>query len=167
MRSTHGSPTGTVPSAILLAAGWTCIVAGGLVAAVAGPLDLASGSWLAAYLVLVGGVAQVAMGAARTRHLEHERRSTAALSQIATWNGGNACVIGGTLADEPLLVDLGSVLLVVALMIALQAAGPRRDAALSFGGQAARRVPWVYHGLLVLLLVSIPVGVVLSHVRHD
>ncbi len=38
------------------------IVLGGLVAAVTGPLDLVQGSWLAAYLVLVCGVAQFAIG---------------------------------------------------------------------------------------------------------
>lgn len=39
------------------------VVAGGLVAAVSGPTDFEQGSWLAAYLVLVGGVAQMVLGA--------------------------------------------------------------------------------------------------------
>ena len=42
-----------------------CVVAGGLVAAVTGPLRLEHGSWAAAYLVLVGGVAQGALGIAQ------------------------------------------------------------------------------------------------------
>ena len=52
---------------MLTATGICSVALGGLVAAVAQPLDLAHGSWLAAYLVLVGGVAQGAMGQARFR----------------------------------------------------------------------------------------------------
>lgn len=44
------------PATILTATGVGCVVLGGVIAAVTGPLDLAHGSWLAAYLVLVGMV---------------------------------------------------------------------------------------------------------------
>ena len=50
----------------LLVAGAASIVLGGLVAAVTGPLELEHGSWAAAYLVLVSGVAQWVMGEARS-----------------------------------------------------------------------------------------------------
>lgn len=40
----------------------TMIVAGGLVAAINSAAPFAHGSWLAAYLVLVGGVAQLLLG---------------------------------------------------------------------------------------------------------
>ncbi len=50
------------PARLLVVVGTCCVVLGGFVAAVTGPLTLADGSWLAAYLVLVGGLAQCALG---------------------------------------------------------------------------------------------------------
>ena len=43
--------------------GTTCTIAGGLVTAVSRPTDFGHGPWLAAYLVLVGGVGQIGLGA--------------------------------------------------------------------------------------------------------
>lgn len=163
----------------MIAIGWGCIVLGGLFAAVTGPLELVEGSWLAAYLVLVAGVAQVAMGSAQRVH-HAGAPSHAALSgtrsfvQLLAWNGGNVAVVGGTLIGETLLVDLGSLLLIVALVLALLAA---RSAVVDGGADAisrdgvGRRMPEVvlcaYRGLLLVLVVSIPIGIVLSHARHN
>lgn len=139
----------------LFAIGTACIIAGGMVAAVTGPLDLAHGSWLAAYLVLVGGVGQCAMGAARL--LAPARSSAAARgwTQVGAWNTGNALVIAGTLASLPLIVDLGGLVCMVGLAMALL---------------HSRRLPgtwfsWPYRAVLALMLVSIPVGLVLAHLR--
>ena len=52
------------PEVVLVDLGACGIVLGGLVAAVTGPLELEQGSWAAAYLVLVVGVAQVVVGLA-------------------------------------------------------------------------------------------------------
>jgi hypothetical protein len=151
------------PATVLTAIGICSVVLGGLVAAVTGPLELAHGNWLAAYLVLVGGVTQYAMGQARLRRPDvmQPRRSWA---QIGCWNLGNAMVIGGTLAGEPLAVDLGSAPLVIALAIAFHAAR-------SGAGTAPRSAAsWVsplidraYQTLLLVLALSIPAGMVLSH----
>lgn len=137
--------------------GWGCITLGGLVAAVTGPLDLTHGSWLAAYLVLVGGVAQVAMGSMGRRRATHV--------QLAAWNGGNLAVIGGALITEPLLVDLGSLLLgaIVLALLAVRSSGRHAGGT---GGQVPALVLWAYRSLLVALAVSIPIGIVLSHARH-
>jgi len=161
------------PVAVLTAAGWSCIVLGGLVAAVTGPLTLADGSWLAAYLVLVGGVAQVAMGVARMWCGPGLQPNRWAWTQVGTWNAGNAAVIGGTVVGGPLMVDLGSLLLFVAVAIALHAARPSAVRS-GTGGSGVGSVPrpvywpvyWGYRALLVVLLISIPVGMVLSHARH-
>lgn len=158
MTTPSGPSDWTTSASLLAVAGGGCIVGGGLVAAVTDPLDLAQGSWIAAYLVLVGGVAQVAMGWARTWRRADAPSAVWARGQVVAWNVGNACVISGTLAGEPLLVDLGSLLLLVAIAIALHASRPQ--------GAAAWLVPWAYRGLLIVLAVSIPVGIVLSHVRH-
>jgi hypothetical protein len=154
------------PATVLTAIGVCSVVLGGLVAAVTGPLELARGSWLAAYLVLVGGVTQCAMGQARLwwPAVTPPRRGWA---QIGCWNMGNAAVIGGTLAGEPLAVDVGSALLVIALAVAFHAARPG-------GGTAARSaaravsplVEHAYRALLIVLAVSIPIGMALSRLRH-
>lgn len=137
----------------MLALGGVGVVAGGLVAAVTSPLDWTKGSWAAAYLVLVVGVAQYVMGRMRPAGPRPDR---VGWGQLAGWNLGSALVIGGTLAATPLLVDLGSVLLVVALVLALLAAAPGRSGL----------VGHAYRAMLLVLAVSIPVGIVLSHLRN-
>ncbi|MEV0842549.1 hypothetical protein AB0I55_23785 [Actinocatenispora sera] len=146
------------PATVLTALGGGCVVLGGLVAAVTAPLSLAHGSWLAAYLVLVCGVAQWAMGRARARSGTSGPRR--AWTQVVAWNLGNAVVIAATLLGRPALVDLGSVLLVAALVIALFAAPARGATGL------ALLACWAYRALLVVLAVSIPVGILLSYLRH-
>lgn len=146
--------------------GALCIIAGGLVAAVTGPMALAHGSWAAAYLVLVAGVAQIALAAgqgllaAQARHPVGRRLL---LLEFAGWNLGNAAVIGGTLWSATWLVNLGGAMLVVALGALLVATrtGPGRTA-LARGRHVALLA---VRSLVALLLVSIPVGLWLAHVR--
>lgn len=138
--------------------GAAAVVVGGLVAAVTGPLELSKGSWAAAYLVLVVGVAQVAMGSAR-QHWRKAGRAAPGWWQFGLWNLGNLAVIGGTLAGVTIVVILGSAALVAALVIAFLVTF-RIDT-------APRRVPLIaYRILLVILAVSIPVGMVLSAIRN-
>lgn len=161
-----GEPTRTgraAPSWALLVLGYASIIAGGLIAAVTGPLELAHGSWVAAYLVLVGGVAQLALGWV-PGELGQPSTGTRGWLVVAGWNLGNLVVIAATLTGWPVRVDLGSVLLVLALVVALVRLRGWRTS-----GQQPDRVRlllgWCYLGLLVLLVVSIPVGIVLAHLR--
>lgn len=148
-------PPTAAPGQVMIALGWVAIVLGGLVAAVTGPLDWAKGSWAAAYLVLVVGVAQYVMGRMRPAGPRPDRQGWA---QVAGWDLGSLLVIGGTLAATPALVTVGSALLAVALALALLAdlRAPER---------ARTWVTWGYGAMLIVLLVSIPVGTVLSHLR--
>jgi hypothetical protein len=148
--------------------GGCCVVLGGLVAAVTGPLTLDKGSWLAAYLVLVCGVAQYAIGSMQTQ--SGSRHPSAALSwtQLTCWNLGNIAVMAGTLTGAAHVLDTGAALLLITLGIALVSSldiGPTDREAVE--RTAHEPVPalldWAYRGLLVLLLTSIPIGVVLAH----
>ncbi len=151
------------PSWVLIVCGYACIVAGGLLAAVTGPLDLGQGSWAAAYLVLVGGIGQLGLGWV-PGVLGRPTDGTSAWAVMLAWNLGNALVIAGTLAGLTLGVDAGSVLLVLALVLALVAlTGWRRE--VPAADRWRRRLGWAYLALLVLLAVSIPVGIVLAHLR--
>src|SRR5699024_5751274 len=137
-------------------AGVVCVVLGGLVAAVTGPLDLAKGSWAAAYLVLVCGTASCAIGTAQTRLTVRPIPPALARSQAAAWGLGNAAVIAGTLTGLRLMAAAGALLLGAALGIAL---GLTRG--------AARALPLrAYRAALFVLLVSVPIGMILAHLRN-
>lgn len=140
----------------ILVVGGACIVAGGLVAAVTQPLHLAHGSWSAAYLVLVGGVAQIALGAAQRALTGRETPTPVLAAELAAWNLGSALVIGGTLVGNPVVVDAGGVALVAALAVLARTVT---------GGVGPRWAVWAYRGVLAVLLASIPIGLVLAHVR--
>jgi hypothetical protein len=137
-----------------LAPSGVLIVAGGAVAAVNSATPFAHGSWLAAYLVLVGGVSQVILGAGRLAL--HAPRPTPALlrAQLVLWNLGSLAVPAGVLADAPTLVTVGSVALLWALaLFAFEASGVRRELRVRAG---------VYLAVIVGLAASVVVGSALA-----
>ncbi|MFP5313467.1 MAG: hypothetical protein ACLGH7_13865, partial [Actinomycetes bacterium] len=134
------------------------VVAGGLVAAVTGPLQLEHGSWAAAYLVLVGGVAQGALGLGQYVLAPYRFAGWKIAAQLVAWNAASAAVIGGTLIGNPWIVDAGGILLVAALALMLSTV--RTPATAPGWGLRGYRV------LVAVVAVSVPVGLVLAHVRH-
>jgi hypothetical protein len=149
-----GARTRPGPFLILGAAS---VIVGGLVAAVTSPLKLDHGSWAAAYLVLVNGVAQIALGRAQEALALNPPAKATIATQLAAWNLGSLAVIGGTLVRAPLVVDVGGVLLVIALALMIRTVRGRTA--------GPRWALWTYRLLLVIVLVSIPVGLVLAHLR--
>lgn len=139
--------------------GFACIVAGGLVAAATRPLHLEFGSWAAAYLVLVAGVAQLGFGVGQAWILADIPIKRWMVWEFAAWNSGNAAVMAGTFAGLPSLVAVGAVLLLVAMVLFLRAV--RRPIVV-----AAR---WLvtYRVVAIVLAVSVLVGVVLSVIRQS
>lgn len=139
--------------------GVVAVILGGLVAAVTDPIDLYRGSWMAAYLVLIVGAAQVAMGAMGRIHVNQRERW--GWTQFGCWNAGSAIVILGTLGGSPASVSAGSVLLTVALVFAATA---------TRGLHIERRM-WsrlcAYRVMLAIVAISIPVGIALSYLRHS
>lgn len=137
--------------------GAACVVAGGLVAAAVAMAPSQLGSWTAAYLVLVGGVAQVALGAGQAMLASPLPGRRAVAAGLAGWNLGNGAVLAGTLLGASWLADVGGVLLAAVLVLALT--GIRG---------AVRHPAWplhLYRALIVLVLVSIPAGLVIAAVR--
>lgn len=133
------------------------VVLGGLVAAITAPASLAHGSWAAAYLVLVTGVAQIGLGVGQALLGQRIPTAKLVLAELVGWTAGSAAVIAGTLVTKPWLVSAGGAVLVVTL--GLLAYGARGS------GSQVGRLLWLYRGLLLVLLVSIPVGLVLSAIR--
>lgn len=137
--------------------GVACVVAGGLVAAAVAMAPSELGSWAAAYLVLVGGVAQVALGYGQALLAPGMPSRRLVAAELIGWNSGNGAVLIGTLTGLTPLADLGGALLFVALALVIR--GIRG---------AARRPAWplhLYRALVALVLVSIPVGLVIADVR--
>lgn len=157
-----------VPFAVL---GGGCVIAGGLVAAATAPAPSVHGAWAAAYLVLVAGVAQIALGAGQALLAPIVPSRRWVLAQIGAWNAGNAAVLAGTLGGVTPLVDVGGTGLVIGLTLLVAAVrgtavrgAAVRDVAARLG---ARWGCWPLYGfrLLVLVLaVSIPIGLILARV---
>lgn len=100
------------------------IVAGGLVAAINSAAPFAHGSWLAAYLVLVGGVAQLVLGVGCLALPAPRLSARMRRAQLTLWNAGNAAVAAGVLTGAVGLVITGSVVLLAALAGFALGAGP-------------------------------------------
>lgn len=146
------------------------VVLGGLVAAIAAPLELDHGSWLAAYLVLVGGVAQYVLGRAPGWFGDRPGENSI-MAQILLWNAGNAAVLAGTLFGIVYLVDAGSIALVLVLLSRMNSTLHRSTTPVparhtpTIRGASPTLLRVVYMAALIALTVSVPVGLVLAHLR--
>ncbi len=137
--------------------GGVAIVVGGLVAAVTGPTGFDEGSWLAAYLVLVGGVALIALGFGQASFASRPPSSSTITGQLAAWILSTAVVVAGTLASRPALTAVGGGVLVAVLVSFVASVR---------GSGTGGRLVWLYRGTILVLLVSIPIGLVLAWQRH-
>ena len=137
--------------------GCTSIVAGGVVAAVTRPIGFELGSWLAAFLVLVGGVAQIALGAGQAWMAGTPPRPATVAIETVAWNLGIVATIVGSIASAPIVTAAGAVAVVAGLVLFLRgvqdATGPRGPRLL-------------YRGVIVVVLISTPIGLVLAWTRH-
>jgi hypothetical protein len=146
----------------LVAIGVACIIAGGLVAAATAPSPSEHGSWAAAYLVLVGGVAQVAFGFGQAALAPEPPSSRVIALEFIGWNLGNAGVIAGTLLDAQTLVAIGGALLVLTLAVLVWAV---RGAKVATGWPTW--MLWTYRVLVVIILVSVPVGLIIGQLKSN
>lgn len=142
-----------------IALGVTCVIVGGLVAAASASAPTEHATWAAAYLVLVGGVAQVGFALGHALLVTRTPVPMVA-AQAAGWNLGNAAVLTGTLLGVSALVDLGGVLLIATLILL---AHGLRPAGVRPAGGIYRWCLHCYRLLVLILLISIPVGLVLAH----
>lgn len=150
-----------LPFLLLGAAG---IIAGGLCAAVSASAPSRLAAWAAAYLVLVVGVAQVALGLGQAHLAQRLPTRRVVLTEFVAFNLGNAAVLAGTALAMPMLVNLGGLLLAVSLVVfALRMRGVRDSAA--WHSRPHRWLVLAYQAVLVVVLVSIPIGLVLAQLR--
>lgn len=139
------------------------VVAGGLVAAVTGPMALARGSWLAAFLVLVLGVAQLGLlwGLAELAESPRSRREIARAA--VPWNLGGVLVMAGTLAGSVWVVAVGSAMVLFALGVCDRMVTTR---AVPDRSRRGHRLVQLYRAVVLTLSASVGVGMLLSVLRH-
>jgi hypothetical protein len=146
-------PTTVAP---FLGLGAACVVAGGVVSAASAGGPTEHTAWAVAYLVLVAGVAQIGLGLGQL--LATRPAGAWSAVELALWNVGNAGVLAGVLVPVTALVDVGGALLVVALALAVYNVR---------GARAQGPMRWLLYAfrvLVVVLLVSVPVGLALARV---
>jgi hypothetical protein len=135
-------------------AGTAAVLLGGCVAAASAPAHSELGAWAGAYLVLVGGMAQVGIGIGQVVLAREPHSRVVGEAQVLLWNGGTVVVIAGTAAGAPAVGDVGGLMLVVVLVLSVRAV---RNAV---GGAA-----WLHRALLAVLAVGVVVGQVLARVH--
>lgn len=154
-RLVESGPFRGVGSALALGS----LTAAGLVAAVRLAVSFDHGIWLAAYLFLVGFLAQILLSTGWAVLLPIERvppLSRTARVQLALWNAGVVAVPVGVMFDARLAVVSGGVALLAALWsFAWAALTPAR-------GAASGRLRHAYLVLVVLLACSVLIGVALG-----
>jgi hypothetical protein len=137
-----------------LASAGVLIVAGGAVAAVNSAAPFGHGSWLAAYLVLVGGVSQIVLSTGQVVLGTPRFARAVSPAQLVLWNLGSLAVPAGVLADWAWLVTAGSVALLAALALFAVGAGGMRP--------NARKRSVLYLAVVVGLAASVVVGSALA-----
>lgn len=139
--------------------GGLSLVAGGVVSAASAGNPTYYSAWAVAYLVLVCGVAQLVLGLGQSGLASKHPSPGLLAAQVIVLNLSNAAVLIGTLATLPVVTYLGAALLVVALVLFIW--GVRGH--LSHNAWLL----WGFRVIVVVLLVSAPIGLVISHVRGD
>ncbi|WP_313814579.1 hypothetical protein [Glutamicibacter sp.] len=132
--------------------GILCVITGGLISAVTGPLDLDKGSWAAAYLVLVAGVVQYVVSMQEQLLNAPPRGSSILWLRTLLWAVGNTLVIAGALLEFQWLIIVGGAVLVFVLLMCLaHSRGAKRTA-----------LAWCARVVYLVVILSVPIGVFLA-----
>ncbi len=133
------------------------IVLGGLFSAISAGSPSYLAAWAVAYLVLVVGVAQVVLGMGQARLAVHAPSEGVVSAEVLTFNLANILVLGGSMFSLTSLTWVGAALIVVAMGLFIWAAR----------GSASEQRWWLYgyRAMIVVILVSAPIGIILANSR--
>lgn len=144
-------------AAPFLVIGGLGILAGGFLSAISAAAPSYLASWAVAYLVLVVGFAQLLLGIGQDQ-LAVRRPSTGLVAaEVLAFNLANVAVLVGSLTSIVVLTWIGAALIVVAMVLFIWAARG--------GGSRHRWLLYLFRAMVVILLVSAPIGIVLAHSR--
>lgn len=79
--------------------GGSCVIGGGLLSAAMAPMTSYHSSWAVAYIVLIAGVAQAALGLGQAGLTDGTVPARVVRGELLRWNAGDAAVVAGTLLD--------------------------------------------------------------------
>ncbi|MDN5880579.1 MAG: hypothetical protein ACTHWW_00790 [Arthrobacter sp.] len=130
---------------------------GGLFSAISAASPSYLAAWAVAYLVLVVGVAQVVLGLGQARLAVKTPSEGFVSAEVLTYNLANIAVLGGSMFSLTLLTWIGAGLIVVAMGLFIWAAR----------GAASEQRWWLYgyRAMIVIILVSAPIGIILANSR--
>jgi hypothetical protein len=140
-----------------LTLGGISLILGGVVSAASAGSPSYTSAWAVAYLVLVGGVAQLVLGIGQAELASKKLPATLLAAEAALLNLSTVAVLLGTLLAAPALTYVGAGLLVIALVAFIWAVRG-----------ASQHLPWLlwaFRIMVVVLLVSAPIGLVIAHSR--
>lgn len=144
----------TTPFIVIGALGILC---GGLLSAISAAAPTYLASWAVAYLVLVVGFAQLLLGIGQDQLAVRRPSAGLVAAEVLSFNLANLAVLVGSLTTAVVLTWTGAALMVVAMALFIWAAR----------GSASRH-RWLLHlfrAMIVVLLVSAPIGIILAHSR--
>ncbi|MDQ0276232.1 hypothetical protein QO003_000535 [Arthrobacter silviterrae] len=140
-----------------LTLGGISLILGGVVSAASAGSPSYTSAWAVAYLVLVGGMAQLVLGIGQAELASKRLPAMLLAAEAALLNVSTVAVLLGTILTAPALTYAGAGLLLVTLVAFIWAVRG-----------ASQHLPWLlwaFRIMVVVLLVSAPIGLVIAHSR--
>lgn len=147
-------PRSAIPFVVI---GTVSVVSGGLVSAISASSPSYPAAWAVAYLVLVSGMGQLALGLAQAGLTVRQPRARLVAAEAITFNVANIAILVGALTTSMVLVDLGGGLFLISLAVFLWGARSPRP-----------KRKWMLYGfrvLIAILMVSTPIGLIIASAR--
>lgn len=137
--------------------GGISVVLGGALSAATALSPSYTASWAVAYIVLVAGVAQLVLGIGQARLATKQPSGRVIAIEAVTFNLAHVGVVLGTVLAVTPVVFIGAALLVIALILFVWGVrGGRTD---------SRAMLYGFRIIVVILIVTAPVGLVIAAVR--
>lgn len=133
------------------------IIAGGFISAVTAFSPSYTASWAVAYLILVAGVAQLALGAGQIWLAAKPPSKSLVIAEIVAFNLANIATLLGTIISSLALVYFGAVLMIISLALFLRGVwiADRKHILLLYA----------YRAIVFILMVSAGIGLVIASVK--
>ncbi|MBX3052527.1 MAG: hypothetical protein KF753_13685 [Caldilineaceae bacterium] len=139
-----------------VAIGSIAIIAAGIAAAATAGMPSYLASWAVAYLVLVVGVAQIALGLGQALLTPEMPSGRLVVGELVLFNLGSAAVLAGSLFSMPLFTAIGSALMLIVLAVLFWA---------TRGSTRGGWLRYAYWLLIALLFVSVFIGLLIARGR--
>lgn len=141
---------------LFVAIGSIAIIAAGLGAAATAGTPSYLASWAVAYLVLVVGAAQIALGLGQALLKPEMPSGRLVAGELVLFNLGNVAVLAGSLLSLPSFTTIGSTLVIIALAVLFWVTRNSKH------GFWLRYSYWL---LILILFVSVFIGLVIARGR--